>query len=107
MENVGIKKEKTLSDFSKHKWLYLMMIPGIVYFLIFRFAPMWGLSIAFKDYSPYLGFVNSPWVGLEYFKDFFNSPDFGRLLSNTMILGFLNISIGFSFPIILALLLNE
>lgn len=102
-----IKKEKKLENLLKYKWLYFMMIPGVLYFIIFRFAPMWGLAIAFKDYSPFLGFVDSPWVGLEYFKDFFNSPDFARLLKNTMVLGLLNISVGFGFPIILALLLNE
>jgi putative aldouronate transport system permease protein len=102
------KKKVSLIDHIKHnKWLYIMLIPGIVYFIVFRFAPMWGLSIAFKDYSPYLGFSGSKWVGLEYFKDFFTSPDFGRLMSNTLILGALNVTIGFAFPILLALLLNE
>ncbi|MBD7910760.1 MULTISPECIES: ABC transporter permease subunit [Clostridium] len=102
------KKKISLLDHIKHnKWLYIMLIPGIIYFIVFRFAPMWGLSIAFKDYSPYLGFSGSKWVGFEYFKDFFSSPDFGRLMSNTLILGALNVTVGFAFPIILALLLNE
>lgn len=105
---ISPKKKISLKDQIKHnKWLYIMLLPGVMYFIIFRFAPMWGITIAFKDYSPYLGFWNSQWVGFEYFKDFFASPDFSRLLSNTLMLGVLNVTIGFSFPIILALLLNE
>jgi putative aldouronate transport system permease protein len=102
------KKKVTLAEHMIYnKWLYIMLIPGVIYFVIFRYAPMWGLTIAFKDYSPYLGFSGSQWIGLDYFKDFFASPDFARLLSNTLVLGFLHVTIGFSFPILLALLLNE
>lgn len=110
VNNVGIKtpKKLTLIDHISHKkWLYIMLIPGVIYFLTFRFAPMWGISIAFKDYSPYLGFSGSEWIGVAYFKDFFASPDFFRLLSNTLVLGVLNVTVGFAFPILLALLLNE
>ena len=105
---VRTAKETTLiQHILYNKWLYIMLIPGIIYFLAFRFAPMWGISIAFKDYSPYLGFSGSEWIGVSYFKDFFASPDFFRLLSNTLVLGVLNVTVGFGFPIILALLLNE
>ncbi len=105
---IGSKKTTTLKEHVIYnKWLYIMLIPGIIYFIIFKFAPMWGITIAFKDYSPYSGFWNSEWVGTEYFKDFFSSPNFVRLLSNTLTLGVLNVTIGFAFPIILALLLNE
>jgi len=105
---IMVKKKVTLREhIAYNKWLYIMLLPGVIYFLLFRFAPMWGLSIAFVDYSPYLGFSGSEWVGLEFFKDFFSSPDFMRLLSNTLVLGVLHVTIGFSFPIILALLLNE
>lgn len=104
---VLLKKQSIKEHIIYNKWLYIMLIPGIIYFIVFKFAPMWGVSIAFKDYSPYLGFSESEWIGLEYFKDFFASPDFIRLLKNTLTLGALNITIGFAFPIILALLLNE
>ena len=104
---VLLKKQSIKDHIIYNKWLYIMLIPGIIYFIVFKFAPMWGVSIAFKDYSPYLGFSESEWIGLEYFKDFFASPDFIRLLKNTLTLGALNITIGFAFPIILALLLNE
>ena len=105
---VRTAKETTLMQHILYnKWLYIMLIPGVLYFLAFRFAPMWGISIAFKDYSPYLGFSGSEWIGVSYFKDFFASPDFFRLLSNTLVLGVLNVTVGFGFPILLALLLNE
>lgn len=105
---IRVKRKVTLNQaIARDKWLYIMLIPGIIYFILFKFIPMFGIVIAFQDYSPYLGFTGSKWVGIEYFKDFFTSPDFFRLLSNTLILGILNITIGFVFPIILALLLNE
>lgn len=104
---VVLKKQNIKDHIIYNKWLYIMLIPGIIYFIVFKFTPMWGVSIAFKDYSPYLGFAKSEWVGIEYFKDFFASPDFIRLLNNTLTLGVLNITIGFAFPIMLALLLNE
>lgn len=104
---VVLKKQNIKDHIIYNKWLYIMLIPGIIYFIVFKFTPMWGVSIAFKDYSPYLGFAGSEWVGIEYFKDFFASPDFIRLLNNTLTLGVLNITIGFAFPIMLALLLNE
>jgi len=90
-----------------HKWLYLMLIPGILYFAIFRYGPMGGIIMAFQNFHPTLGMAGSPWVGFMWFQEFFGSPDFARLMTNTMALGFLSITIGFSAPIIFALLLNE
>ena len=90
-----------------HKWLYIMLVPGILYFAIFRYAPMWGIIIAFQNYVPHLGVFGSEFIGFGWFQEFFSSPDFMRLLRNTLALGFLNITIGFVVPIILALLLNE
>ena len=90
-----------------HKWLYIMMIPGILYFAIFRYAPMGGIVIAFQNFVPHLGIGGSQWVGMMWFQEFFSSPDFMRLLTNTMALGFLSIVFGFTAPIIFALLLNE
>ncbi len=92
---------------SNNKWLYILAIPGLTYFLVFKYAPMYGVIIAFKDYVPFLGINGSQWVGLENFKDFFINPDFFRIMGNTLILALLNIVIGFPAPIILALLLNE
>ena len=101
-KQVGFLKHMML-----HKWLYMMMIPGILYFAIFRYAPMGGIVIAFQNFIPHLGIRGSEWVSFMWFQEFFSSPDFMRLLTNTIALGFLSITIGFSAPIILALLLNE
>jgi len=87
--------------------LYLMLIPGIIYFAVFKYAPMYGITIAFKDYLPFLGVEGSPWVGLKHFERLFSGPDFGRLLSNTLILAVLNVLIAFPAPIVVALMLNE
>jgi putative aldouronate transport system permease protein len=83
------------------------MVPGILYFVIFKYVPMWGALIAFKNYQPFLGFFGSEWVGLMHFRDFFTNPDFFMLLRNTLILSFMNLVFFFPLPIILALLLNE
>lgn len=91
----------------RDKWLYLLLLPGLVYFIVFKYAPMYGLVIAFKNYVPFLGIQGSQWVGWQNFRNFFVNPDFTRLLVNTLKLAFLNIAVGFPVPIILALLLNE
>jgi len=94
-------------DFSINKYKYLLVLPVIVYLLIFAYKPMYGLIIAFKDYRPALGFDGSKWVGLKHFKNFFTDVYFWRLLRNTVTISGLNIIFGFPAPIILALLLNE
>ena len=91
----------------RHKWMYLLMLPGIIYFVIFKYVPMAGLVISFQNYSPYLGILGSEWVGLEHFKTFFMNPDFKMLLVNTFSISILNLVFFFPMPIILALLLNE
>lgn len=105
------KKKSALGNFMRHfkqnKWLYLLTVPGILYFAIFKYAPMYGLIIAFKDYVPFAGINGSQWVGLQNFRDFFSNPDFFRILWNTLMLAFLNIFFSFPAPILLALLLNE
>ncbi|WP_231584201.1 ABC transporter permease [Domibacillus indicus] len=96
-----------LKRLKKDKWLYLLLIPGLLYFIVFKYAPMWGLIIAFQDYSPFKGVLGSEWVGFDHFKNFFQNPDFFRLLRNTFILAVLDLVFFFPAPIILALLLNE
>ncbi|WP_082087793.1 ABC transporter permease [Domibacillus indicus] len=100
-------KNKAVKDFKRNKLIYLMISPVVLYYIIFQYGPMYGLQIAFKDYSPALGFHGSPWVGFEHFKDFFNSFYFGRLLKNTILLSFYSLIFAFPAGIILALLLNE
>jgi putative aldouronate transport system permease protein len=87
--------------------LYVMAIPGIVFFIIFKYIPLVGTVIAFKDYSVFKGFIDSPWVGLKHFKTIFHYPDFIRVFSNTLTLGFLKIVLVFPVPVLLALMINE
>ncbi|MFC0212003.1 ABC transporter permease [Paenibacillus chartarius] len=91
----------------KDKWVYLLLAPGLLYFIIFKYVPMWGVMLAFQNYSPFLGFWKSEWVGLEHFRVFFTNPEFTMLLRNTLLLSFYNLLFYFPAPIILALLLNE
>jgi len=90
-----------------HRWMYLMVIPGVVYFSIFAYAPMFGLVIAFKRFNAFTGIWDSPWVGLGNFKRFFQSIYFMRLIRNTVLINLYSLAVGFPAPIILALLLNE
>ncbi|WP_132009763.1 ABC transporter permease [Mesobacillus foraminis] len=91
----------------KNKYLYLMIAPGLLYFIIFKYFPMGGLMIAFQDYQPFLGITGSPWAGFKHFIRLFTEPTFFMLLSNTLFLFALNLFIFFPIPIILALMLNE
>lgn len=84
-----------------------MMLPGILYFIIFKYIPMYGVLLAFKNYQPFLGFMKSEWVGMKHFARFFSDPLFWMLLKNTFILAGYNILFFFPLPIILALMLNE
>ncbi|MDO4445819.1 MAG: ABC transporter permease subunit [Bacillota bacterium] len=95
------------ADFRKNWLIYLMLVPVIVYLLVFCYAPMYGIVIAFKDFKPRLGIMGSDWVGLKYFKEFVGSVFFGRTLKNTLMLSGLNLLFGFCAPIVFAILLNE
>lgn len=90
-----------------YRYLYLLALPGVLYFVIFSYVPMWGVAIAFKDFRLFRGFDGSPWVGLKNFEFFFASPNFPRLLRNTILISGLNLAFIFPAPIMLALLLNE
>ena len=94
-------------NLSKDRWLYFMLIPGIIFFIVYKYGPMWGITLAFKNYRPFLGFSGSAWVGLEHFKRFFNDRAFMQLFVNTLSLSLLNLIFNFPMPIIFALLLNE
>lgn len=107
----SIKKNTMLArigrDLSLHKYKYLMILPVLVFLLLFAYKPMYGLLIAFKQYRPSLGIWNSPWVGFEHFATFFSDVYFNRIITNTFLISLLNILWGFPAPILLALLLNE
>ncbi len=94
-------------DFIKHRTLYLMAIPMIIYYLLFFYQPMYGASIAFKDFSPQLGIGSSPWVGFKHFQAFFSDVYAGRIIKNTLLLSFLQLLFGFPAPILLAIMINE
>jgi putative aldouronate transport system permease protein len=94
-------------DWQRHKVLYLMLLPVIIYYVVFHYGPMYGAVIAFQDFNPVKGIAGSKWVGFENFTNFFNSYFFGRLIRNTIVINLLDVGLGFPAPIILALLLNE
>ena len=102
-----IKPGKWARDFKKNRLLYFMIIPVVLYYILFHYLPIYGITIAFQDFKPRLGFFNSPWVGFENFLQFFNGIFFGRLLRNTMLLSFYGLLFGFPVPILFAILLNE
>lgn len=95
------------SEVLKNKYVYMMALPVIAYYIIFHYAPMYGAVIAFKDYSPGLGIFKSPWVGLQNFKEFIDGPYFVRTIRNTLLINLYSLLWGFPAPIVLALLLNE
>lgn len=106
-KKLTLKKNGFATYFMQHPWLYIMLIPGALYFIIFRYIPMGGIVIAFKQYSPFLGIWKSKWVGFDQFKLLFLGSDFWVLLRNTLAISFLNLIFFFPMPIIVALLLNE
>ncbi|PNV61994.1 sugar ABC transporter permease [Clostridium sp. chh4-2] len=94
-------------DWQRNRALYAIVIPVLLFYILFHYKPMYGAIIAFKDYTPALGVAKSPWVGFDNFIRFFNSVYFVRLIRNTVLLSLYNLLFGFPAPIILALLLNE
>lgn len=91
----------------KSRDYYIMLLPAVLYVLLFCYAPMYGLQIAFKDYKVALGVAGSPWVGFQNFIDFFQSHYFITLLKNTLVLSLYTLIVGFPIPIVIALILNE
>lgn len=97
-----------LFDHFKREWqIYVMLLPTIIWFIVFLYKPMYGLQIAFKDYSIFRGVQGSPWVGWEHFQTLFSNDQFLRAVSNTIKISALNLLFGFPAPIILALMFNE
>ena len=106
-EDSLVIRNRFLAKVWRQKYLFLMVLPGFLAVLIFNYFPMYGILIAFKDYSPVRGILGSDWVGLQHFQDFFNNPMAFRILKNTLILGVYNLLWSFPVPVILALLFNE
>lgn len=114
MSDLKVPEDKKVADAPnlllemKRDWmLYALLILPMAYFLIFKYIPMYGITIAFKDYNLFQGILKSPWVGWDTFKEVFSMPEFYRALRNTAMLNFLDLIVGFPAPIILAVLLNE
>lgn len=99
--------KQVMHQLRRDKFLYVLIGPGVLFFLIFKYVPMWGIVIAFQDYSPYMGVTGSQWVGFEHFIRFFSNPDFYLLFRNTLAISVLNLIFFFPLPIVLSLLLNE
>ncbi|MGV2911674.1 sugar ABC transporter permease, partial [Bacillus safensis] len=95
------KRKRLLNQLLSQKFLYLMILPGLIYFIVFKYVPMWGLIIAFQDYQPFLGILGSEWVGFKHFIRLFTEPTFFILLKNTLILFAMNVVIFFPIPILL------
>jgi putative aldouronate transport system permease protein len=104
---IKLKKKSILRDIKKDRWIYILMFPGLLYFLVFKYIPMGGVMIAFQNYFPFTGFLGSEWVGLHHFNRLFSDPDFFKLLRNTILLSLYNLAFGFPAPIILSVMLNE
>lgn len=106
-EQKAYNKKRLWVEIKKHRVLYLFMVPLVVWLLIFCYAPMAGIVLAFKNYRFDMGIFGSPWAGLKHFKAFMTSPEFWITIRNTLIISSLKIVFCFPAPIILALLLNE
>lgn len=100
-------RQKVMKNLREYKWMYLMLIPGMLYYLCFKYLPMFGLVIAFKDYNIMKGVFGSPWVGFKYFQEVFSSHEFFLLLRNTLVISVFKIIFGMVPDILLALVLNE
>ena len=101
------KKEVIIRDLHNNFDLYLLVLPVLIFYIVFCYKPMYGAVIAFKNFKPALGIMGSPWVGFEHFQRFFSSYYFKQVLFNTLNISIKSIVFGFPAPIILALLLNE
>lgn len=98
---------KLRKDLHQYRCIYLMLIPVLAWYICFCYVPMYGVQIAFKNFAPGLGIINSPWVGIYHLRSFFNSPYCFRLIRNTLLLSLYSIIFSFPASIILALMLNE
>ncbi|HEM2825704.1 ABC transporter permease subunit [Streptococcus suis] len=107
MKTSKLQQAGLVDRIKQQKLLLLMLLPGLVLTFIFRYIPMYGVLIAFKDYNPLKGVLGSEWIGFEEFTKFLSSPNFGTLLANTLKLSVYGLLLGFLPPIILAIMLNQ
>ncbi|MBO0992138.1 ABC transporter permease [Bacillus sp. SD088] len=105
--NLRRRKNRYVENIKKHWMLYIMILPGIIYYIIFKYIPLFGSVIAFQDYQIFKGILGSPWVGLDNFRFLFSYQDFFLVLRNTATIAVYQLVFSFPAPIILALLFNE
>ena len=98
---------KTGKDIAKNYSLYLLILPVLIYFIVFCYLPMYGITLAFKEYDPIKGIFGDHWVGFKYFQQFFNAYQFKQILTNTFFTSFFSLLFGFPIAVLLALMLNE
>jgi putative aldouronate transport system permease protein len=101
------KPNSLMRRMEQHKYIYVLVLPGILFFILFKLVPLWGLMLAFKEYNPFLGFIKSEWVGFYHFQELFSSRSFYLMLRNTFAINLFGLIFLFPVPIILALMLNE
>ena len=106
-ESVQRKAGRGWRYFVRNRYLYLLLLPGVVYYILFKYVPMYGVTIAFKNFNFKKGILGSPWIGLDNFRYLFSQGIFGEVFRNSLVLSLLRLLFGFPFPIILALMLNE
>lgn len=106
-DQASLKLKRGWRYFQRNKYLYLLLLPGVIYYVLFKYVPMYGVTIAFKDFNFKKGILGSPWVGLDNYVYLFSQPIFGEVFRNSIVLSLLRLVFGFPFPIILALMLNE
>ena len=102
-----MKKRSRIEEFRRtlvkawnYKWIYIMLLPVMLYFIVFRYAPMYGITIAFKDYNIFKGVFGSPWVGLDVFKKIFSNKNFWSAIKNTFVLNLTALAVSFPLTII-------
>ncbi|WP_135555028.1 ABC transporter permease [Paenibacillus cymbidii] len=104
----GVKKQpRAVREIKRNFDLYLYLVPGFLFFVVFAYIPMFGVVIAFKDYNIFKGILESDWVGFRFFKEMIELPNFFPMIRNTLLLNILGLICGFPAPIILAIMLNE
>lgn len=105
--NAGRRHALSIRHLKKHRYLYLMLLLPLIYYVLFHYMPMYGVTIAFKKFNVRAGIMGSPWIGFKYFEKFLTDEYFWNVFKNTLVLNFMDLFLGFPAPIILALLLNE
>ena len=101
------KPKRLMRAIWRYRWLYLLMLPSLIYFFVFKYGPLWNAQIAFKDFKPLLGVTGSPWVGFKHFETFVNSFYFSDLIRNTVIFSLAKLLLGLPVAVICALALHE